>query len=94
MTRPGSLHNGMPALAGSDFSGVVVAVGSQCSKLRAGDYVYGLCRLGRNRYSPFQQTFLVDENLAFKKPDRISPQVAASIGIGVVVCDLFLAATH
>jgi NADPH:quinone reductase-like Zn-dependent oxidoreductase len=94
MTRPGSLRHGMPVLAGSNFSGVVIALGNECCKLRTGDYVYGLCRIGRNRYSPFQETFLVDEDLAFKKPDRISPKVAASIGIGVVVSDILLAETR
>lgn len=80
-------HNGMPALIGSDFSGVVVDVGTQCSRLRLGDFVYGMSRLGLDSHSPFQQHFLADEDLTLKKPENTSSPVAASMGVGVVVCD-------
>jgi NADPH:quinone reductase-like Zn-dependent oxidoreductase len=86
MAQSGILTTEMPAILGSDFCGIVDEVGSDCTKLQVGDHVFGLCRLGQNPYSPFQDKFLVDEDLAFKRPERLDAEVAASVGVGVLVC--------
>ncbi|PNY28896.1 Zinc-type alcohol dehydrogenase-like protein [Tolypocladium capitatum] len=84
MQQTGMLTMGMPAVLGSDFSGVVVETGSQCTKLGKGDVVYASCNLGQNLYSPFQETFLVDEASVFKKSDNISAEQGAATGVGVL----------
>ncbi|CAH0005476.1 unnamed protein product [Clonostachys byssicola] len=84
MAQSGILTTEMPAILGSDFCGIVDEVGSDCTKLQVGDHVFGLCRLGQNPYSPFQDKFLVDEDLAFKRPERVDAEVAASVGVGVL----------
>ena len=86
MSEHGILTTEMPAILGSDFCGLVVEVGPGCTKLQIGDYAFGLCRLGQNHFSPFQETFLVDEDLVFKAADRPEPVLAAGIGVGVLVC--------
>ncbi|VUC23793.1 unnamed protein product [Clonostachys rosea] len=84
MAQSGILTTEMPAILGSDFCGIVDEVGNSCTKFQVGDHVFGLCRLGQNPYSPFQDKFLVDEDLAFKKPERLDAEVAASVGVGVL----------
>lgn len=86
MQQTGILTMGMPAVLGSDFSGVVVATGSQCTRLSKGDVVYASSNVGQNPYSPFQETFLVDEASVFKKSSNISAEQAAATGVGVLVC--------
>lgn len=85
MAKTGMLTMSMPAIMGSDFCGLVIEAGSECTKLQTGDYVFGLCRLGQNQYSPFQETFLVDEDTVFKKEKGLGAEVAAGLGVGVVV---------
>ncbi|KND93394.1 Zinc-type alcohol dehydrogenase-like protein [Tolypocladium ophioglossoides CBS 100239] len=84
MQQTGILTMGMPAVLGSDFSGVVVGTGSQCTRLSKGDVVYASCNLGQNLCSPIQETFLVDEALVFKKSDNISAEQGAATGVGVL----------
>lgn len=85
MAQTAILTTELPAVLGSDECAVVVETGEGCTRLNKGDYVYGLSRLGQNAYSPFQETFLVDEDLIFKKPDGITPEDATIIGTGVLV---------
>jgi NADPH:quinone reductase-like Zn-dependent oxidoreductase len=85
MAKYGGMLTEMPAILGSDFAGRVVQVGSEVSKVVTGDYVFGLCRLGQVKYSPFQETFLVDEDAAFKLPDAVPPSAAATMGTAVLV---------
>ena len=87
MSKTGIFTTEMPAVLGSDFCGLVVQVGEGCEKLQTGDYAFGVCRLGMNQFAPFQETFLVDEDLVFKKEEegRIAPEIAASMGVGVLV---------
>ncbi|KPM45748.1 hypothetical protein AK830_g773 [Neonectria ditissima] len=63
----GLLVNEWPAIIGSDCAAVVVDTGPDCTKLKPGDYVYGCAPLGQNRFTPFQDTFLVEERVFFKK---------------------------
>lgn len=90
MYHTGLLIESYPAVLGSDTAGVVVSTSPDCTKLRIGDYVYGCVPIGLNAYSPFQETFLVDERWTFKKADRIGVEEASTIGAGVLVSFPFL----
>lgn len=90
MYHTGLLIESYPAVLGSDATGIVVSTSPDCTKLRVGDYVYGCVPIGQNAYSPFQETFLVDERWIFKKADRIGLEEASTIGSGVLVSFPFL----
>ena len=79
------LATSLPAVLGSDFSGAVVELGSGCTRLRQGDYVYSSCNLGQNACSPFQETFVVDEASVFKKSGNVTVEESAGIGVGLLV---------
>ena len=86
MATTGLLTTKMPTILGSDFSGVVVETGEGCTRIKNGDSVYGLSRLGRNEFSPFQETFLVDEDICFKNDGTLSPEGASTVGVALLVC--------
>jgi len=81
----GILVESWPAVLGSDFSGVVTEVGEDSTRLKKGDYVYGCALIGRNDYTPFQETFIVDEDIVFKKGEKFSHEEASTIGAGLLV---------
>lgn len=85
MAQTGILTSEMPAVLGSDLCGLVIETGDGCTRLANGDYVYGISRLGQNAYSPFQETFLVDEDFLFKKTENVAPETAAIVGAGLLV---------
>ncbi|GAB1309949.1 hypothetical protein MFIFM68171_00159 [Madurella fahalii] len=60
----------------------VLETGDGCKELKAGDYIFGCVRIGQNRLSPFQETFLVEEDLVFKKNAKTTPQEACTMGVG------------
>jgi NADPH:quinone reductase-like Zn-dependent oxidoreductase len=89
-SEPLQQHTGVlitewPAIIGSDFSGVVLETGSGCTKLNAGDHVYGCAPVGQNKFTPFQDTFLADEDVILKKPASVSVEEAATVGAGLMV---------
>ncbi|UNI18618.1 hypothetical protein JDV02_004873 [Purpureocillium takamizusanense] len=84
MQQTAILTTALPAVLGSDFGAIVLETGSECKKLRKGDYVFGSCNLGQNAYSPFQETFLVDEDAAFKKGENISVEESTTMGVGIL----------
>ncbi|KAH7165460.1 chaperonin 10-like protein [Dactylonectria macrodidyma] len=86
----GLLINEWPAIIGSDCAAVVTAVGPDCTKLSTGDYVYGCAPLGQNRFTPFQDTFLVDERVFFKKSSNLSVEDTCTIGVGLLTAGLCL----
>jgi NADPH:quinone reductase-like Zn-dependent oxidoreductase len=90
MSHTGLLIESYPAVLGSDVTGVVLSTSPDCTKLHVGDYVYGCVPIGLSAYSPFQETFLVDERWIFKKADRIGLEEASTIGAGLLVSSLFL----
>lgn len=85
MAQTGVLTTGWPAILGSDHSAVVVETGEGSTRLKKGDHVYGLSRLGQNDFSPFQEMFLVDEDYIFKGTDDLPLEVAAILGTGFLV---------
>ncbi|KAG8422793.1 hypothetical protein J3459_010044 [Metarhizium acridum] len=84
MQKYGILILDWPAVLGSDFCAQVIETGPECTKLKKGDYVYGVCRLGQRAYSPFQETFLVDEDLVLKVEGALTPAQASTIAVGAL----------
>ncbi|MBE3042402.1 hypothetical protein IMZ48_07450, partial [Candidatus Bathyarchaeota archaeon] len=77
--------NEWPAVLGSDFAAVVIELGEGCTRLDKDDYVFGCSLIGQNKYTPFQDTFLVDEDLVFKKGDDVSLETASATAVGLLV---------
>jgi NADPH:quinone reductase-like Zn-dependent oxidoreductase len=89
----GAFVSSLPGIIGSDCAGVVVEVGEGCTKLQKGDHVYGASRLGVNEYQPFQEFYLVDEELTHKlAAGGIAPEAAATIPTGALTTILGLVA--
>lgn len=82
----GTLVTAWPAVLGCDASGVVVAVGSGCTKLAVGNRVFGCTRVGQNQYMTYQDAFLMDEDITFKADGGVlGLEAAATVGVGVMV---------
>jgi len=85
-----------PAVLGSDVAGEVVAIGSEVTRFRVGDRVFGLATgtdRGRDsrREGAFQEYTTLLEHLAAPIPDGIS-HVEASVlplGVSTAACALF-----
>ncbi|KAI5457846.1 chaperonin 10-like protein [Mariannaea sp. PMI_226] len=86
----GLLVEEWPAVLGSDCVGVVLNVDAACTKLKPGDYVYGCAPIGQNKFTPFQETFLVEEDVMFKRPANISIEECCTIGVGLLTSALAL----
>ena len=85
MQKYGALVHDWPGVLGSDYCAQVIETGSDCTRLKKGDLVYGESHLGQKLYSPFQDTFLVGDDTAFKKNEQLTPEQAATIGVGTLV---------
>lgn len=85
MRKTGILVVDWPAVLGSDFCAQVIETGSDCQRLKKGDWVYGDAQLGQESFGPFQETFLVDEDCVFKKPDNLTPAQASTLGVALEV---------
>lgn len=95
MQGTGQLVTAWPIVLGCDASGVIVETGEDIMRFKKGDAVFGCTRLGVPGYSTFQEYFLMDEHLTFKKPGNISVEEAATAGVGSLTASLGLVAgTH
>ncbi|KAK3356682.1 chaperonin 10-like protein [Lasiosphaeria hispida] len=90
MQHTGLLINEFPAVLGSDVSGIVLDAGADCKKLSKGDYIFGCVPIGRNQLSPFQETFLAEEDWIFKKLGNVGLEEACTIGAAVLTAGLAL----
>ncbi|KAK5660591.1 hypothetical protein OQA88_13151 [Cercophora sp. LCS_1] len=90
MQHTGILVTSWPAVIGSDVAGIVISTGPSCTKLAAGDHIYGCVPIGLTKFSPFQETFLVEEDWVFKKGDNIGLEEGCTIGAGVLTAALAL----
>lgn len=90
MQHTGILITSFPAVIGSDVSGIVLSTGPDCTKLKEGDYIYGCVPVGLSEFSPFQESFLVQEDWIFKKIDNIGLEEACTVGTGVLTAALAL----
>lgn len=88
MQHSGVLVTEWPAILGTDGCGVVLETGDRCSRLKKGDYVFSCMRVGQNKYTPFQETYLVDEELVFEKNTGTSVEQACTIGVGLLTAGL------
>jgi len=95
MQGTGQLVTAWPIVLGCDASGIVVETGEDTMRFKKGDAVFGCTRLGVPGYSTFQEYFLMDERLTFKKPGNISVEEAATVGVGSLTASLgLIAGTH
>jgi NADPH:quinone reductase-like Zn-dependent oxidoreductase len=104
----GLLVEGWPIALGCDASGIVAEVGSEVTKFKVGDGVFGCVRVGFVGYMTFQEyvssihpesrcgtihyfgftdyrKFLMEESIASKKPDNLSTEQAAAVGVASMV---------
>lgn len=79
---------------GSDGCAVVLETGEGCTKLQKGDYVFSCMLIGQNKYTPFQETYLVREDLVLKKNTAVSVEQACTIGVGLLVSAFFRDSTN
>ncbi|KFY55512.1 hypothetical protein V496_06974 [Pseudogymnoascus sp. VKM F-4515 (FW-2607)] len=88
MQGTGLLVTAWPIVLGCDASGTVVEVGEGVTKFKRGDAVFGCTTLGTPGHSTFQEYFLMNENLTFRKPEGVTTEEAATIGVGVLTAAL------
>ncbi|KAL3423290.1 Zinc-type alcohol dehydrogenase-like protein C2E1P3.01-like protein 4 [Phlyctema vagabunda] len=86
----GLLVEGWPIVLGCDASGVVAEIGEGVAKFKVGDPVFGCSKVGFPGYMTFQEYFLMDEKLAFKRPGHISSESAATTGVASLTASLGL----
>lgn len=67
----------MPIIMGSDFAGIITAVGEKVTNYSIGDAVYG--RVQKNRIGTFAEYIAVDQGAIALKPKNINFEGAASI---------------
>ncbi|MBD2360826.1 NAD(P)-dependent alcohol dehydrogenase [Anabaena minutissima FACHB-250] len=84
-TRKGMLSfltgNKFPMILGFDVAGEVVAVGSQVTRFRVGDAIYGSTKFPGGAYAEFAA---VPENLAALKPTNLSYEEAATVPLAAM----------
>jgi NADPH:quinone reductase-like Zn-dependent oxidoreductase len=85
MQQTGLLVAEWPAVLGCDVCGIVIEVGEGCTKFSKGDHIFGSSRVGQNQYASYQETFLMDEDISFKKPENVTVDAAAATGVGLLV---------
>jgi NADPH:quinone reductase-like Zn-dependent oxidoreductase len=71
-----------PRAMGIDFAGVVQSVGSEVSRLKPGDEVFGMARFKEG--GSFAEALMTDENLVVAKPGNMSFEQAASLPTAAV----------
>lgn len=71
------LSYNMPIIMGSDFAGIITAVGEKVTNYSIGDAVYG--RVQKNRIGTFAEYIAVDRGAIALKPKNINFEEAASI---------------
>lgn len=86
MQKYGTLVEAWPVILGCEASGVVLEVGSEVTRFKVGDGIFGCSRLGTNEYTTFQETFLMDEALSYKRPPGMSAEEASTVGVALDVC--------
>lgn len=95
MRQTGLLIESFPAVTGSDFLGVVLTTGPNTSKITEGSCVFGCAPIGLNQFSPFQDTFLVNEKWVFEYTDVLRDRAvrfeqATTVGAGLLTAALGL----
>ena len=73
-TRPVEI----PFIPGGEAAGIIVAVGDRVSKFKVGDEVIALTK--KNAYA---QYVIANENFVLRRPNSLSFEEAASIGVNI-----------
>jgi NADPH:quinone reductase-like Zn-dependent oxidoreductase len=68
-----------PLVLGRDFSGQVAAVGAGVGDLKVGDAVFGVLDAGRE--GAYAEKLAIKAAIVAKKPDALSPVVAAAVAL-------------
>lgn len=80
-TRDGGLkmllQYNMPLILGSDFAGIITDVGTDVTKFKTGDKIYG--RVQKNRIGTFAEYIAVDQGDIALKPRNLTFEEAAAI---------------
>jgi NADPH:quinone reductase len=79
-----------PYILGNDFAGVVESVGSQVTRFRAGDRVWGSNQGREGRQGTFAEFAAVDERWLYTTPEEVSDQDAAAIALVGITAHLGL----
>ena len=74
----------LPAVLGTDFSGAVVAAGSEVDDLAAGDRVFGLLRELHVRRGTFAELVAVPRSWVARTPDHVSDEFAGTLGLAAL----------
>lgn len=82
-----------PVIPGMDMSGIVVAVGSQVTRWRLGDEVFGVCD-ARHRNGAWGQLCCAHEDHVLLKPPQWSFEAAAGVGVAAGVACAAVAAAR
>ncbi|KIV90815.1 hypothetical protein PV10_05422 [Exophiala mesophila] len=93
MSKFGLLVVDWPLGLGCDSAGVVTDSGNEATEkygLKAGDAVFGCTRLGVKGYAAAQEFHLFDAQVVFPKPDKITFQEAATLGVASLTAALGL----
>lgn len=97
MQQTGMLVTSFPVVLGCDASGIVVGRGPGLKKFSYDNSVregiFGCTRLGMPGYGTFQEYFLMDEHLAFKRPESWTDgatEMGATVGVGLLTACLGL----
>ncbi|WPH02261.1 Hypothetical protein R9X50_00511700 [Acrodontium crateriforme] len=81
----GALVESWPVGLGADASGVVVKAGKVAKEkygFKEGEHVCGCTRVARREYSTCREYFLMDAQVAMRKPSNLSPAQATTVGAG------------
>jgi len=73
-----------PRIYGSDFAGVVKETGSQVTRFKAGDKVYGVTPVIWGKPGALAQLLALDEKYALAFPDGMSFEEAASLPVAAL----------
>jgi len=69
----------LPAIIGSDFSGVIDSVGANVSEWRPGDEVFGAAPFRESRQGTYAELHLADPGTIARKPANLSHVEAAAV---------------
>lgn len=83
-----SLH--YPYIIGSDFAGVVEAVGSECRRFKVGDRVWGSNQGQMGRQGTTAELICVDECWVNPTPDGVTSSAAAAVALVGITAHLGL----
>ncbi|CZR65166.1 related to oxidoreductase [Phialocephala subalpina] len=86
--QQGLLVESWPTVLGCEAAGVVTEIGEDVSGFGVGDRVFGVVKVGFGAYMAFQEFFLMESETAFRTPDNVSDDQAATLGVAFLTASL------